>query len=1070
MPSTQYVIATVGSDQFGMIIPPAAGYVPTALGNGGVTWQAGGGGGGGVAAVSAGVGISIGGSPTNPVVVNSSPATSVHLTSSGGDVSLVASGNGPALSLAGLTAGPGIALTPGMGDVEISSTAPTLAAGAGIDVSIADGVATITATDAGAGVTLSSAGAVENTSLVVDGVGPALVVRGLAAGAGIELVVEDGDVTISSTTPTLAGGAGIDVTVADGVATITATDAGAGVTLASMGGENSTSLVGDGVGPALAVLGLSAGAGIGLAVADGEVVISSTTPTLEAGAGIDVTVIDGVATITATDSGAGVTLASVGDENSMSLVSDGVGPALAILGLAAGTGIGLAAANGEVVISSTTPTLAAGPGIDVTIADGVATITATDSGAGVTLVSMGDENSTSLVSDGVGPALAVLGLAAGAGIGLAVAGGDVVISSTSPTLAAGPGIDVAVVDGVATITATDSGAGVTLSSAGDANGVSLVSDGVGPALAVMGLTAGSGIALAVANGDVVISSTEPTLAPGAGISITVADGVATIAATDSGVSLSSAGDVGSTSLVSNGVGPAFTVMGLAAGAGIALAAADGDVVISSTEPTVSAGAGISITVADGVATIAATDPGVTLTSSGDANSTSLVSSGAGPALSVLGVAAGVGIELAVADGVLTVSNTSLDTAVTLSSAGGEVSMVIDGAGPVLTLQGLTAGAGIGLSAADGAVTISSTSSFAGGAGIDVTEADGTFTIASTAPDVSLASVGGATSLVADGTGPTLSVYSVNAGAGMGIEIVDDVLIFTNTDPGSAANISSAGGVTSLVENGVAPNFTLRGLVAGDGMAVTAADGAITLANTSPASSVTLSPAEGATGVSAIGNGAGASLTIRNFIAGTNVVIATSGTGDLVISGAAAQAGIESLSGAGGASIDMSQPDRINLDGIDVFYPSMPGTAWAQTAVSDAVAYTTNETLPLAIPCTPDFEMGFTTDAATGITTFDAGGTRPARRCQITYRLSVTPEVAAVGMLRFFVSVNGSPISLNRCEYAYSAATSTIPMSVSTKLLLSSDDTVQLTSELAGDAQTVAYSAMSCDIQGLLNDA
>jgi hypothetical protein len=134
-------------------------------------------------------------------------------------------------------------------------------------------------------VSLASAG---GETLVSDGAGPDLVVKGLEAGAGISVV----------------GGASTVV--------ITNTDTGSAVTLASAGlGET---LVNDGVGPALATKSLVAGAGITLAS-------DADTVTVTAPAGAEVTL---------TNAGGGP-----------SLVTDGTGPTLSIKSLNAASNIAI---------------------------------------------------------------------------------------------------------------------------------------------------------------------------------------------------------------------------------------------------------------------------------------------------------------------------------------------------------------------------------------------------------------------------------------------------------------------------------------------------------------------------------------------------------------------------------------------------------------------------------------------------------------------------------------------------------------------------------------------------------
>lgn len=120
-----------------------------------------------------------------------------------------------------------------------------------------------------------------------------------------------------------------------------------------------------------------------------------------------------------------------------------------------------------------------------------ASVTVTDNGAGSTLqlvdassvtVSLSSAGgTTSLVSGtGSGPALAIKGLSAGAGVSLSSTGTDVTITNSSPA------------------------SSVTLTSAGGTQ--SLVNAGSGTALALKGLTAGNNVALSTTANDVTISA------------------------------------------------------------------------------------------------------------------------------------------------------------------------------------------------------------------------------------------------------------------------------------------------------------------------------------------------------------------------------------------------------------------------------------------------------------------------------------------------------------------------------------------------------------------------------------
>lgn len=172
-------------------------------------------------------------------VINATPPVTTTLASAGGTESLVTDGVGPSLEIKGLTAGSNITLTPGAGDVSIST--PT--------------------------VTLTSAGGTQ--SLVTDGSGPTLAVKGLTAGTGVSLTPGANDVTIANTSPASS------------------------VTLTSAGGTES--LVTDGVGPSLSVKGLTAGSGITLTPGANDVTITSSGGTTVSALNTDVQVAGGPA-------------------------------------------------------------------------------------------------------------------------------------------------------------------------------------------------------------------------------------------------------------------------------------------------------------------------------------------------------------------------------------------------------------------------------------------------------------------------------------------------------------------------------------------------------------------------------------------------------------------------------------------------------------------------------------------------------------------------------------------------------------------------------------------------------
>lgn len=127
----------------------------------------------------------------------------------------------------------------------------------------------------GTGVSLTSAG---GTTLVDDGTGPVLSIKGLTAGTGVSLSSTSTEVTITNSSPdqvvTLTPGTGIGITGTYPSFTIDNTDPAAGVTLNSAGGIES--LIDDGIGPTMALRGLTAGSGITLTGGVGEITIAAT--------------------------------------------------------------------------------------------------------------------------------------------------------------------------------------------------------------------------------------------------------------------------------------------------------------------------------------------------------------------------------------------------------------------------------------------------------------------------------------------------------------------------------------------------------------------------------------------------------------------------------------------------------------------------------------------------------------------------------------------------------------------------------------------------------------------------
>ena len=215
-------------------------------------------------------------------------------------------------------------------------------------------------------------------------------------------------------------------------------------------------------------------------------------------------------------------------------------------------------------------------------------------------------------------------------------------------------------------------------------------------------------------------------------------------------------------------------------------------------------AGTAITIVDSgpgnPVTINSTGSNVTLSSAGGVNS--LVVDGVGPTLSNKGLTAGTAISIVDGGTFLTIN--SLGDNVTLSSAGGVNSLVVDGVGPTLSNKGLTAGTAISI--VDG----------------------GTFlTINSDGTNVTLSSAGGVNSLVVDGAGPTLSTKGLTAGTA--ISIVDGGNFLTINSDGTNVTLTNAGAGATLVNDGTGPTLAIKSITGTRGIAVTNAATNIDLA-------------------------------------------------------------------------------------------------------------------------------------------------------------------------------------------------------------------------------------------------
>lgn len=106
------------------------------------------------------------------------------------------------------------------------------------------------------------------------------------------------------------------------------------------------------------------------------------------------------------------------------------------------------------------------------------------------------------------------------------------------------------------------------------------------------------------------------------------------------------------------------------------------------------------------------DPVITLSTAG--GDETLVNDGLGPNLVVKGLTAGTGINLISNNNEIEISASDIDPQVTLSSAGGTDTLVNNGSGPNLVVKGLTPGPGISLTPSGTDIQISATGDLAFG--------------------------------------------------------------------------------------------------------------------------------------------------------------------------------------------------------------------------------------------------------------------------------------------------------------------------------------------------------------------
>ena len=226
---------------------------------------------------------------------------------------------------------------------------------------------------------------------------------------------------------------------------------------------------------------------------------------------------------------------------------------------------------------------------------------------------------------------------------------------------------------------------------------------------------------------------------------------------------------GGTTLVVDGVGPTLSIKGL----------------------TASGNASIT----DNGTDLEVVAPVTTLTSAGGTET--LVNDGTGPTLATKGITAGTGISLVGAATDLTITNSDPASGVTLASAGGTETLVVDGTGPTLTSKGLTAGANITLTPGATDVTIAAASG-SGLSTIDIRTVSGAFAVPAGVTVVTAYCQGGGGG---GGSGGSSAVVGNEGGGGGGGAAGDYTVNVFTTVPLEALTLTVGAGGGSNVNGG-----------------------------------------------------------------------------------------------------------------------------------------------------------------------------------------------------------------------------------------------------------------------------
>jgi hypothetical protein len=145
-------------------------------------------------------------------------------------------------------------------------------------------------------------------------------------------------------------------------------------------------------------------------------------------------------------------------------------------------------------------------------------------------------------------------------------------------------------------------------------------------------------------------------------------------------------------------------------------------------------------------------------------------------------------------------------------------------------------------------------------------------------DMTLSDVSGTgdQTLIGDGTGVELTLKKLSEGTGVSLSSDVNQITITNSEPASSVTVSdvSPTGDESIIGDGVGPDLTLKKITGGTQISVTADSNQITIDNDSPATSVTNTDVSATGDETLIGDGTGPALTTKKLSASTGILLSS----------------------------------------------------------------------------------------------------------------------------------------------------------------------------------------------------